>query len=141
MKKYKVLILVVLPAFMTLVYLSFSETKGFDKRLTNPNLNSRIVGMGDYLKYENQKLIPKSELVITCQFIIPGAVNQTKGNDSAIFCGLSIQDCNLTIGSRVIQEGISISKAFSSKKRNLKFFSRIDVCKDSSVNYKFHFSF
>ena len=138
MKKYKVLILVVLPAFMTLVYLTFSESKGSNEKWTNPNLNSRI---GDYLKFENQKSIPKSELFISCQLIIPGAGNQAKGNASPVFCGVSIQDGNLTIGSRAIQEEISISKAASTKMRNMNFFSRIDVCKDSSVNCKFHFSF
>jgi hypothetical protein len=141
MKKYKVLILVMLPAFLTLVYLSFSETKGSNERFACPNLNSRITGMEDYLRYENQKLIPKSELFISCQFIIPGAGNQSKGNTSGIFCGVSIQDGNLTIGSRVIQEEISISKAVSAKRRNMNFFSRIEVRKDSSLNCKFHFSF
>jgi hypothetical protein len=124
-----------------LVYLSFSETKGSNERLASPNLNSRIAGIGDYSKFENQKSIPKSELVITYQFIIPVPGNKTTGNASSIFCGVSVQDCNLTNGSRVIHERISISKAFSTERRNLNIVSRIDVCKDSVVNCKFHFSF
>jgi hypothetical protein len=141
MKKYKVLILVVLPAIMTIVYLSFSETEVSNERVASPNLNSRIVGIGDYLKFENLKSIPKSGFVTTCQVIIPGSENQAKGNASAVFCSVSLQDGNLAIGSRVIQEEISISKNLSTKKRNLTILSRIGVCKDSSVTCRFHFSF
>ena len=143
MKKYKIFLLVVLPGFVTLIYLSCNEAKVSREPLSYPILNSRIARTVDDIKPESQKLVSNSELVIICQFVIPEAGNQTKGNASSIFCGVSIQDGNLTIGSRVIDEGITISKAVSTKKRILNCFSRIVICKGSSgsLKYKFHFSF
>jgi hypothetical protein len=141
MKKYKVLLLVVLPGFITLIYLYFNESKVSNERLAYSILNSRIAE--DYLKRENQKPIPKSVLIIACQIKKFRAGNHINDTASAIFYVVRMQDCNLTIGSKIFNEEISISKDISTKKRELNYFSRIVVCKDSSGNlkYKFHFSF
>jgi hypothetical protein len=141
MKKYKVLLLVVLPGFITLIYLYFNEAKVSNKPLAYSILNSRIGE--DYLIRENQKSIPQSVLIIACQIEKFRDENHTSDTASAIFYSVSIQDCNLIIGSEIFNEEISISKVISTKKGNLNCFSRIVVCKDSSGNlkYKFHFSF
>jgi len=143
MNKYKVFLLVVLPGFITLIYLSCNEANVSRKPLTYPILNSRLANTADYLKQENQKLIPKSDLIIACQIRILRAGNHANDTVSNIFYGVSILDFNPTISSKIFNEEIFISNGFATKKRNLNRFSRIVICKDSLSNlkYKAQFSF
>jgi hypothetical protein len=143
MKEPKILLLVFLPGFITLIYLSCNEAKVSKEQLTYPMLNSKRANTADYLKQEDQKLIPKSDLIIACQIRILRSGNHTYDTAATIYLGVSIQDCNLTIGSKIFSEEMSISKVVSTKKRKLNCFSRIVVCKDNSGNlkYKVQFSF
>jgi hypothetical protein len=141
MKTYRVLLLVFLPGFITLIYLSCNEANVSKEQLTYPILNSRIAGTEDYLKQEGQRLIPKSDLIIACQIRILRSGNHTIDTASNIFYGVNILDLNLIIGSKTFNEEIFISNDFATKKRNLNRFSRIVVCKDSSGNWKYKVQF
>jgi hypothetical protein len=143
MKELKILILIFLPGFITLIYLYCYKSKVFYERSPNPILNSRKTNAVEYLKQANQKLIPRSVLIIACQIKKFRVGNYTNDTASVIIYTVRMQDCNTKIGSKIFNEEISISKIISGKKRNLNCVLRIVVYVDSSDNlkYKFHFSF
>lgn len=143
MQKYKIFLLVLLPGFITLIYLSCNEADVSRKPLTYQIINSRIANTANYLKQKNPKLIPTSDLIIDCQIRILRAGYHTNDTASYIFYGVSILDFNPTIGSKIFNEEIIISNEFATEKRNLNCFSRIVICKSTSGNskYKFKISF
>jgi hypothetical protein len=142
MKEHYILLFVFLPGFITLIYLYINEVKIPKKPLAYPILNSSMVGPGDYLRQENKKSIPQSDLIIVCQIRKFKAGSHTDSNASIIFFGFGIQDCSLPTGSGIFSAEIS-TKVMSTKKRKLNYFSRIVICKDSSgtFKYRFHFTF